>query len=86
MLMLGGDDGMAFDKQAFADNIRGLRNKKRMTQEQVAKAIGRSKATVIGYENARSIPDYEDAWKLADLFEVSIGELGERDEREFMRM
>lgn len=72
---------MAFDKNVMADNLRGLRAKKRMTQEEVAKAIGVSVNTVQNYENGAGSVSYETAWALADLYEVSISELGGRDER-----
>lgn len=72
---------MAFNKNVMADNLRGLRAKKRMTQEEVAKVIGVSTATVQNYENGAGSVSYETAWALADLFGVALCELGGRDER-----
>ena len=73
---------MAFDKQVFADNIRGYRSKKRMSQAELGAAIGRDQTTIGNYENpnSNSVPDYEDCWKLADVFGVPLSALGERDE------
>lgn len=72
---------MAFSKSVLADNLRGLRAKHRMTQEEVAKVVGVSVNTIANYENGEGGMGYETAWKLADLYGVSIGELGGRDER-----
>ena len=72
---------MAFSKSVLADNLRGLRAKHRMTQEEVAKAVGVNVNTIANYENGVGGMGYETAWKLADLYGVSIGELGGRDER-----
>ena len=73
---------MAFDKNVMANNLRGLRAKNRMTQEEVAKAIGVTSNTILNYENGDSGLSYENAWKLADLYCVSLCELGGRNERE----
>lgn len=72
---------MAFDKNVMADNLRGLRARKRMTQAEVAEAVGVSTSTIINYENGEGGMSYEVAWRLADLYGVPIGELGGRDER-----
>lgn len=72
---------MAFDKNVMADNLRGLRAKKRMTQAEVAEAVGVSTNTITNYENGEGSVSYETAWKLADLYGVPIAELGGRDER-----
>ena len=71
---------MAFDREVFASNIRAYRAKKRMSQAELGAAIGRDQTTIGNYESARSVPDYEDSWKMADIFGVSLGALGERDE------
>ena len=72
---------MAFDKNVMADNLRGLRAKKRMTQAEVAEAIGVSTNTIVNYENGDGSVSYETAWKLADLYGVPLCDLGGREER-----
>lgn len=72
---------MPYSKNTMADNLRGFRARKRMTQADVAKAIGVSTATIINYENGEGSVSYENAWALADLYGVPLCELGGRDER-----
>jgi transcriptional regulator with XRE-family HTH domain len=74
---------MPYDKNVMAANLRGLRAKKRMTQAEVAEAVGISSATVQNYENGVGSVSYEVAWSLADLFGIPICDLGGRDERRF---
>lgn len=63
-----------------ADNLRGQRAKRRMTQQEVADAIGVSPGTVNNWEAGKGGMSFENAWKLADLFGCGIGELFGRDE------
>lgn len=72
---------MSFDKNVMADNLRGLRAKNRMTQAEVADAVGVSVGTIANYENGEGGMSYETAWALADLYGVSLCDLGGRDER-----
>ena len=58
---------MPYDKNVLAANLRAFRARARMKQSEVAAAVGG-----IGYETA---------WALADLFGVTLGELGGREER-----
>lgn len=67
---------MAALADEIAGNIRGLRAKYRMTQKSVASSIGVSEATIANYENGVTVPDLETAWKLADLFDVTVDALG----------
>ncbi len=46
-----------------------------LTQEQVAKEVGKSKNTIQNYENGKRSPDIETGKKLASLFGVSIDDL-----------
>lgn len=72
---------MEYSKDVVAANLRGLRAKKRMTQAEVAEAIGVNANTIGNYENGDSSMSYEAAWKLADLYGVPLCDLGGRDER-----
>lgn len=71
---------MDFDKATLAANLRALRAKKRLSQSQVAKAIGVNAQTIINYESesAPNTPTLETAWGLCDLFGVTLDELGGR--------
>lgn len=69
-----------YSDMKVADNLRGQRAKRRMTQQEVADAIGVSQGTVNNWEAGKGGMSFENAWKLADLFECGIGELFGRDE------
>lgn len=69
-----------YSDATVADNLRGWRAKRRMTQQEVADAIGVSPGTVNNWEAGKGGMSFENAWKLADLFGCGIGELFGRDE------
>lgn len=71
---------MPFDKYVLADNLRGFRAKNRMSQSEVAAAVGVSETTIVNYENGKGRLGFETAWALADLFGVALCDLGGRDE------
>jgi len=56
----------------FADRLREIREEYKMTQLDVAKAIGTTKQTVSRWETNFCEPDLETVLKLAQLFKVSI--------------
>ncbi|MBU7318209.1 helix-turn-helix domain-containing protein [Paenibacillus oleatilyticus] len=56
----------------FGERLKQSRNRKQMTQEQVAQKIGIDFTTISKYENDRSQPDNEVLQKLAQLYGVSI--------------
>ena len=64
---------MKFDQEVLAGNIRGLRHKARMSQQEVADALGVDANTVSNYESGRT------AWMIASLFGVSLDALGGRN-------
>ncbi|MBR5337098.1 MAG: helix-turn-helix transcriptional regulator [Lachnospiraceae bacterium] len=59
----------------IAENILKLRHGKRITQEEVAKYLGVTKASVSKWENAQSIPDVMLLPQLAAFFGVTVDEL-----------
>lgn len=64
------------------ERIRELRKERGETQVQVAAAIGLVEQHYQKYERGASLPNLENAWKLADHFGVSIDYLvGRTDER-----
>jgi len=65
----------------FGDKVKDLRTKKRMTQEELAKAVGISHRTVFAYENGETYPRRREIYrKLADFFEVELNYLLTEDE------
>lgn len=60
--------------------LRGLRNEKGLTQEQLAEALGVSNRSVSRWENGNNLPDLSLLIEIAKYFEVEIDELldGER--------
>lgn len=63
----------------ISENIKLLRNKQGLTQEGVAKKIGKTIATVSDYEKGRSLPPLDITVKLSELFGVTLDELVNRD-------
>ena len=55
------------------------RKNKNMTQEELAKQLGISNQAVSKWENEQSCPDVELLPKIADIFEITLDELFERD-------
>jgi len=56
--------------ELFAKRIRELRKQKRMTQDDLADALGISKFTVCGWERGLRCPEYSTVAALADFFGV----------------
>ncbi len=53
-------------------NLRIARNRKGMTQEQVAKLLGVDRTTYTKYETGGALPDYQKILKLASILEADI--------------
>lgn len=71
----------------FAEKCRKFRTAKRLTQEQVALAIGISKRTYIYYETGEKFPRrLETVEKLAELFGVDVNELVVLDDERFLEL
>lgn len=56
----------------FAERLKELREKNKMTQEGVAQYLNVSRSTVAGYETKQRQPSYEKILALARLFHVSV--------------
>ena len=70
---------MAFSKEEMSACLRELRARKRVTQQEVADAVGVDATSIYNYENCRTAPTFEIAWRLADFFDVSLDRLGGRN-------
>ena len=56
----------------LGNRITELRESKKMTQQELAKKLNISRASLSHYEKNRREPDYETLQKIADYFQVSI--------------
>lgn len=56
----------------FGDNLKKLRIDNRITQSELAKALGVSPSTVGMYETGEREPNFETEEKIADYFNVSL--------------
>jgi AbrB family looped-hinge helix DNA binding protein len=70
---------MKSSRSNIADNLRYLRSRSGLTQEQVAEYIGVSRQAVAKWERGESLPDILNCEALADLFEVSLIDLVRHD-------
>ncbi|MFT4031881.1 MAG: helix-turn-helix transcriptional regulator [Siphonobacter sp.] len=59
----------------ISENIRYLRNRNDLTQEQLARRIGTKRPNVGAYEEARANPPRETLIKLSQLFGITIDQL-----------
>lgn len=68
------------------DNLLSLRKMKHLSQEEVAEQIGVSRQTISKYETGEAVPDIEKCKRLSDIFEVSLDDLVNYDNkgRDFM--
>jgi transcriptional regulator with XRE-family HTH domain len=66
----------------FKGRLKQLRNEKNLTQKELAKYIGTTRATLASWETGRREPDFETTSKIADYFNVSVDYLlGQTDIR-----
>lgn len=59
----------------FAENLKILREKKELTQQQLADALGISRSTIGMYEKGNREPDFETLEAIADFFNINMGRL-----------
>lgn len=65
-------------RDGIAGKLRGYRAEANLTQEQVGELVGMDKSSIGKYEQGIAGMDYETAWDLADLYGVSLDEIGGR--------
>ena len=64
----------------IAQRIKDLMKSEKLTQMQLARALGVGQSSVSDWINAKSEPSIENLWKLADFFDVSVDYLiGRKD-------
>jgi DNA-binding XRE family transcriptional regulator len=59
----------------MAISIKAARVNANLTQTEVAKAIGKSKNTIVSYESYTTIPDIQTAKAMATLFKMSVDDI-----------
>lgn len=64
----------------IAQRIKDLMKSEKLTQMQLARALGIGQSSVSDWINAKSEPSIENLWKLADTFDVSVDYLIGRKE------
>ena len=60
---------------SFDNNLRRLRNRKNLKQEELAERMHVSRQTISGWETGRRQPDLDTLKKLADALDADIHEL-----------
>lgn len=64
----------------IAQRIKDLMKSEKLTQMQLARALGVGQSSVSDWIKAKSEPSIENLWKLADFFDVSVDYLIGRKE------
>lgn len=64
---------------AFSENLKKLREARNFTTEEVASKIDVTEKTYINYEEGKSMPKIDVIIKIADLFEILLDELFDRE-------
>lgn len=68
------------NQQKVGKFLKELRNKKALTQEQLAEMLGVSNRSISRWENGVTMPDFDLLIQMAKFYDVEIGEIleGER--------
>ena len=68
---------------SIGTNIKSLREERKLTQEQVAEALGVTFQAVSSWERDEYKPDTDKLIKLAEIFDVSVSALAEERHKTF---
>ena len=63
----------------FGDNIKRLRKNKGLKQQELAEILGVKRNTYSDWENGKTEPSFDNLFKLADFFDISLDWLFGRD-------
>lgn len=63
----------------FGDNIKRLRKNKGLKQQEIAELLGVKRNTYSDWENGKTEPSFDNLFKLADFFDISLDWLFGRD-------
>lgn len=75
---------MIFGVEMLNERIKELRNSRKMTQVELAKALGLTKQCISNWENDNVLPSVDMLCKLADFFSVTTDYLLCREEKELL--
>lgn len=67
------------NKREIGKSIKINRLAQGLSQQQLAKLVGVTHASISYWENGVNIPNVNDCWSLADVLNISIDELVGRD-------
>lgn len=70
---------MEFSRDRMASNLRAFRAFKGVTRAEAAACMGISSGILRLYETGRATPSYENAWRIADYYNVPIDAIGGRN-------
>lgn len=70
---------MSYNPQEVGDNLRAMRARKRMSQEEPAARIGVSTGTIVNWEGGKGGIGFDKAWMLCDLFGCPLDDLAGRN-------
>ncbi len=59
----------------FSEQIKMIRRRSKLTQEELAKKLNVSRQAVSNWENNRNLPDLEMLIKISSVFEISLDQL-----------
>ncbi len=68
-------------KNNFPRNLKFLRNRENMTQDELAKKMGKDYSTIGKWELGQRNPMMADILKLSDIFNISVQDIVEKDLR-----
>lgn len=66
---------MKIEIKKLSKNLKNLREKKKLTQEELARSLGVSRQSIISLEQGRCLPSLPLAISFADLFEMSFEQI-----------
>lgn len=69
---------MGYSKEHVAECLRANRARRRMSREDLAKESGIPASTIASYEKAECGISLENAWAIADMFDLDLDDLFER--------
>lgn len=64
-----------YDPQVVAGNLRAIRSKRNLSQDDVSQGIKKNKSSISNWENGTTDFRFSDACKLADFYGVSLDEI-----------
>ena len=70
---------MEFSRTRMASNLRAFRAFKGVTRAEAAACMGISAGTLRLYEIGQATPTYENAWRIADYYNIPIDAIGGRN-------